>query len=57
MSKHFYIKQFSLAYVQFQCQIHFYVNNLFYLKQFILAEVHSLIVENISISNYSSSYM
>ena len=37
--------------------IHFYVNNLFYLKQFSLALVHSLIVKNISISNYSSSYM
>ena len=35
----------------------FYGNNLFYLKQFSLAWVHSLIVKNISISNYSSSYM
>ena len=38
----------------------FYVNNQFYLKQFSLAWVHSLIVKNISISNYSvysSSYI
>ena len=34
-----------------QRQNHFYVNNLFYWKQF------SLIVKDISISNYSSSYM
>ena len=31
----------------------FYVNNQFYLKQFSLAWVHSLIVKNSSISNYS----
>ena len=30
----------------------FYVNNQFYFKQFSLAWVHSLIVKNISISNY-----
>ena len=30
---------------------------MFYLKQFSLAWVHSLIVKNISISNYSSSYI
>ena len=35
----------------------FYVNNLFYWKQFSLAKVHSLIVKKISISNYLSSYM
>ena len=38
----------------------FYVNNQFYLKQFSLARLHSLIVKNISISNcpvYSSSYI
>ena len=35
----------------------FYVNNQFYLKQFSLAWVHSFIVKNISISNYSSSYI
>ena len=35
----------------------FYENNQFYFKQFILAWVHSLIVKNISISNYSSSYI
>ena len=34
-------------------QIHFYVNNQFYLKQFSLTWVHSLIIKNISISNYS----
>ena len=34
----------------------FYVNNQFYLKQFGLAWVHSLIVKNISISNYSVIY-
>ena len=28
----------------------FYVNNMFYVKQFTLAEVYSLIVKNISIS-------
>ena len=33
--------------------IHFYVYNQFYFKQFSLAWVHSLIVKNISISNYS----
>ena len=38
-------------------QIHFYVNKQFYFKQFSLAWVHSLIVKNISISNYSSSYI
>ena len=38
-------------------QLHFYVNNPFYYKQFSLARVHSLIVKNISISNYSSSYI
>ena len=31
----------------------FYVNNQFYLKQFGLAWVHSLIIKNISISNDS----
>ena len=31
----------------------FYTNNQFYFKQFSLAWVHSLIVKNISISNYS----
>ena len=31
----------------------FYTNNQFYFKQFSLAREHSLIVENISISNYS----
>ena len=31
----------------------FYVNNQFYFKQFSLAWVHSLIVKNISIANYS----
>ena len=35
-------------------KIHFYVNNLFYLKEFSLASVHSLVVKNISISNYST---
>ena len=35
----------------------FYVNNLFFWKQFSLALVHGLMVKNISISNYSSSYM
>ena len=34
-------------------QIHFYANSQFYLKQFSLACVHSLIVKNISISSYS----
>ena len=34
----------------------FYVNNQFYLKQFGLAWVHSLIIKNISISNYSVIY-
>ena len=40
-----------------QRQIHFYVNNQFYLKQLSLAWVHSLIVKNISILIYSSSYI
>ena len=31
----------------------FYTNNQFYFKQFNLAELHSLIVKNISISSYS----
>ena len=35
----------------------FYVNNQFYLKQFSLTSVLNLIVKNISISNYSSSYI
>ena len=38
----------------------FYVNNQFYLKQFSLAWVHSLIVQTMSISNdsvYSNSYI
>ena len=39
-----------------QRQIHFYVNNQFYFKQFDLAWVHNLIVKNISISNYSVIY-
>ena len=34
-------------------QIHFYANSQFYLKQFSLAWVHSLIVKNISMSSYS----
>ena len=34
-------------------QIHFYVNNQFYLKQSSLTWVHSLIVKNIYISTYS----
>ena len=45
------------TFVGYLMQIHFYVNNLFYLKQFSLTWVHSLIVKNISISNYSSSYI
>ena len=36
-----------------QWQIHLYTNSQFYFKQFSLASVHSLIVKNISISNYS----
>ena len=39
-----------------QRQIHFYVNNQFYLKQFSFAWVYSLIVKSISISNYSVIY-
>ena len=35
----------------------FYVNNHFYFKQFSFAWVHNLIVKNISISNYSSTYI
>ena len=35
----------------------FLVNSQFFFKQFSLAGVHSLIVKNISISNYSSSYI
>ena len=35
----------------------FYLNNQFYFKQFSLAWVLDLIVKNISISNYSSSYI
>ena len=33
--------------------IHFYTNNKFYLKKYRLTEVHSLIVKNISISDYT----
>ena len=40
-----------------QHQIPFYANNQFHFKQFSLAWVPSLIVKNISISNYSSSYI
>ena len=34
-------------------QIYFYKNNQFYFKKFSLTWVHSLIVQNISISSYS----
>ena len=37
----------------FNAKYIFYVNNQFYVKQFSLARVQSLIVKNISISNYS----
>ena len=53
MSKQFYIKQFSLVWVQFQCQktvpfqmIQFSISMQFKCK-------YSLIVKNISISSYS----
>ena len=42
MSKQLYFKQYS-----------FYTNKQFYLKQFSLAYVHSLMVKNTSISNFS----
>ena len=41
------------TFVGYLCQIHFYTNNQFYFKQFSLVWVISLIVKNISISNYS----
>ena len=48
------------TFVGYYRQIHFYVNNQFYLKQFSLEWVHSSIVKTISILNnsvYLSSYI
>ena len=42
-----------LGFIVISRRIHFYVNNQFYFNQFSLAWVHSLIVQNISILNYS----
>ena len=40
-----------------QRQIHFYVNNLFYWKQFSLALVHSIIVKNIYFKLFKQLYV
>ena len=41
------------TFVGYLMPIPFYTNEQFYLKQFSLAQVHSLIVKNISLSSYS----
>ena len=46
-------KEMKVLNAQKVSQIRFYINKQFYFKQFSLAEVHNLIVKNISISNYS----